>query len=238
MKSTKLQVLVPILAVLVAAGFLAARGLPPAERIHYSAWRGDVNDVRRALNWGVAVNAKIGRDETPLRAAANADRQEVIDLLIAHGAESRSCLEQDARGFVEREVTEANDWAARYVDGRTYAQTDEQAWLVFFVPQGTPKSDAPPAGAIRHEWTDRQVMTIERHYRYRVAAFGEINGPRHVAIPFRPMPLRSALRVASDDIIKRLVLTRTSGRAGLFNIRSCGGCRQDLDPFPAAAQII
>ena len=91
MKSMKLQLLVTLAAVIISAGFLAARGLPPSRHLFDAAYTGDLSQVRRVLDWGGDPDQKkrgLWRGEqTVLHAAALRGRLEMATLLIDAGAD-------------------------------------------------------------------------------------------------------------------------------------------------------
>jgi len=91
MKSMKLQLLVALAAVAVAAGMLAWLGPLPGESLLASTDDGHWAEARRALRWGVAANVKdTGFGFTPLHHAAKGlepEAAEVVALLLARGAD-------------------------------------------------------------------------------------------------------------------------------------------------------
>jgi len=95
MRSTKLQLLVTLAAVLAAAGIFAAKGLPPqATYLSGWAWWGDVAECRRALDWGSPVDERtpsgasgMSLGWTPLHWAASNGHKDVAALLISRKAD-------------------------------------------------------------------------------------------------------------------------------------------------------
>lgn len=61
MRSTRLQLLVTLLATLLAAGLLIHRGLPPSRDIFDACQADDVTQGRRAARWGTVYN-NYGKD--------------------------------------------------------------------------------------------------------------------------------------------------------------------------------
>jgi ankyrin repeat protein len=125
-KSTKLQLLVVLLATLISAAFFAVRDLPPTRDVIYACMTGDIENVHAALHWGFGlgpirqfglvleeepadvvsipftVNTKgsarntsspvnpkvvIHENVTLLHDAVQANRKEVAELLVTHGAD-------------------------------------------------------------------------------------------------------------------------------------------------------
>ena len=72
MKSVKLQLLVTLAAVLAATGIFVTKGCPSEKALHEVAADGDLGQVHRTLDWGVAVDGKLDDDSgrTPLGTAA------------------------------------------------------------------------------------------------------------------------------------------------------------------------
>ncbi|MBN2582041.1 MAG: ankyrin repeat domain-containing protein [Planctomycetes bacterium] len=198
MKHTKLQLLITLSAAVTASAFFAARGLPPSESLCDSASRGDVSCVRRTLGWGVAVNARGDRIASPLRYAAWNKRRDVVEFLIARGAEDRARRIEDARALVEERVAQANQWAARYVNGEMFVQSVSDERVVFFVPQGMPPSEKPPAGAIRRQWTDWEALTTERHYRYVIESLEPVDDEAR--------RVRASLAIVGYDRVRRVTV--------------------------------
>ncbi len=83
MKSVRLQLLVT----LVAVGAFAVKGLPPRMSLDSAVRLDHLNQVRRNLKWNVEVNAWDCFDMTPLHWAAVANRRQMAELLISHGAD-------------------------------------------------------------------------------------------------------------------------------------------------------
>ncbi len=73
---------ITILALLLVFGISAAHAAP----IHTAAREGDVDKVRELLDRGGDINRN-SRNGTPLHVAILADRQEVVEFLIANGAD-------------------------------------------------------------------------------------------------------------------------------------------------------
>jgi cytochrome c len=73
---------IAILALLLAFGLSAAHAAP----IHTAAREGDVGKVRELLDQGADINRN-SRSGTPLHVAVLANRQEIVELLIADGAD-------------------------------------------------------------------------------------------------------------------------------------------------------
>jgi ankyrin repeat protein len=86
MKSTKLQLLVTLVAILTAAGIFAAKGLPPSENIFECVCGGDLDGLRRSLNWGANVNSGLLGGTTLLHLAVEYGHKDIAELLIARGA--------------------------------------------------------------------------------------------------------------------------------------------------------
>jgi ankyrin repeat protein len=66
------------------------------ETIHEAAKKGDLQDVKRHLNRGAAVNAKDADGLTPLLFAFDGGHKDIVELLIAKGADVNA---QTADGF-------------------------------------------------------------------------------------------------------------------------------------------
>lgn len=72
-----------------AIPFLESKGILPSSDIHYAAQVGSIRQVKRFLNKGVDINAK-EKDSyrnTPLHKAVRHDQQDMIEFLVANGAD-------------------------------------------------------------------------------------------------------------------------------------------------------
>jgi len=91
MRSTPCQLLVTALAAVLAALLVVTRGPLPAVSIHAAAYDLDLEQVRRALRWGVDPGARNADGWTPLHFAAESGGQEgsleLIELLLDWGAD-------------------------------------------------------------------------------------------------------------------------------------------------------
>lgn len=106
MRSTRMQLLVTLLAAAIAAGLFIHHGLPPQESAYEGLYANDVSYIRRCLAWGIDANMKTpilyfdscvispsGRQEcfyeteSLLSAAAGGGREDVVGLLIEAGAD-------------------------------------------------------------------------------------------------------------------------------------------------------
>ena len=96
MKSIRLQLLVTLVAVAVAAGIFIHRGLPPKTTLFHTAYHGDVEQALRSIAWGVGVNARDWVDMTLLHWAAMGGHTDVLELLVEKGADLDT---QDGRGL-------------------------------------------------------------------------------------------------------------------------------------------
>ncbi len=95
MKSVKLQLLVTLVAVAVAAGFFICRGLPPETMLHDAAYYGDAEQALRNIAWGVDADCawpvEVDGDDltlaiTPLWQAWDGAELEMMELLHQQGA--------------------------------------------------------------------------------------------------------------------------------------------------------
>jgi len=86
MRSTELQLLVTLAAVLAAAGIFASRGLPPSGGLFIAAIFGDLAEARGALDWGCPVDPRDVIDATPLHHAADHGQKKIAKLLVTRGA--------------------------------------------------------------------------------------------------------------------------------------------------------
>jgi ankyrin repeat protein len=88
MKSIRLQLLVTVLAIAVATGFLVRRGLPPSDGILDAIRNGDIGKTKRSLNWGVATNPNSEWTyERPLFLAAYFGKAGVLEPMLLSGAD-------------------------------------------------------------------------------------------------------------------------------------------------------
>jgi cytohesin len=84
MKSTKLQLLVTLAAILTAAALFATKGLSPQKDILDYALVGDREGLHKALIWGAEDNTK---PRTPLHFTVEKNWKEETEVLIARGAD-------------------------------------------------------------------------------------------------------------------------------------------------------
>lgn len=87
MKSTILQLLVTLVAVVIATAFLMSRGLPPDKTLLNATRDCDLAAVQRSLGWGADTEDKDDFDGTPLHCAAIMDQTDIAALLIRYGAD-------------------------------------------------------------------------------------------------------------------------------------------------------
>ena len=87
MKSVKLQLLVTLVAVAVAAGFFIHRGLPPSGQRWWSVLHDtDTDRLLRHLRWGVHVDTLTSGSQTQLHEAARYNYIRAAEVLIDLGA--------------------------------------------------------------------------------------------------------------------------------------------------------
>jgi len=87
MRSVRVQLLVVLGAVVVAAALVAIKGLPPRKSIYGAAAAGDIVQASRILDWGADVNDKNNAfPGTALHEAAIWDHKEMVEFLLARGA--------------------------------------------------------------------------------------------------------------------------------------------------------
>lgn len=86
MKSTRTQLLVTLVAMVVVAAFFLYRGLPPDREIFLAPYARDLAHLERCLDWGVSPNAWDEYGVTPLGGAAINWWEEGIETLLACGA--------------------------------------------------------------------------------------------------------------------------------------------------------
>jgi len=71
----------------VAAVILAVNGLPPVKDLWLAVAVGDIAEVERHFRWGVDVHARERWGKTPLHQAACYSKRDMIEWLIARGAD-------------------------------------------------------------------------------------------------------------------------------------------------------
>jgi len=92
MKSTRTQLLVVAVAVITAGGVFVLRGPPPSWDIHVAAGAGNVDQMRRALDWGWSADLRDYAHDyrynmTLLHWAAFQGAEQAVECLIGRGAD-------------------------------------------------------------------------------------------------------------------------------------------------------
>ena len=91
-----LNVLILYLWLIIVIGFIIWRVLThPNSRIHQAILKGDVESVRKCLEQGLAADTSIGNFVTPICLASSHGYLEIVELLVAYGANADQGLNQE-----------------------------------------------------------------------------------------------------------------------------------------------
>ena len=223
MRSIRLQLLVTLIATLVAAGFLVHRGPPPAQSIVDAVRYSTAGRVHRCLDWGVDPNIKTDMNFSaptrkssggwyttfamagytrPLILAAQGAREDVVQLLIQHGADVNASSWKDFK----RPSLDLGPWRTTALNEAIEADLSTDTVKILLdagadVNAQTLFKATPLTRALRHQRYDLAKMLIRLGADVNVKDIHDACVPTCVFVPDDETPLSLAIKSGDRELI-------------------------------------